>query len=234
MVTESPAPTPDRRSGGQRGPRLFERGHFLDEFDALFSQALAVPSRCIAVEGPWGSGRTALLNAAADLAGLAGCLVLRTAGGAWEQQTPFAGLGRLVAGAGAQSAGTEEVREDAHRLESMLTGDGAEHPDPTRAATGFHQLVLSLRRLAPVLLVVDDADQADPETLAVLQYLVRRLEHQQIWLVLGTRPLHPGVGLRPVDALLTEPDVRQFVLEPLHDDSVSDLLAGYLDGPPDR
>ena len=153
--------------------------------------------------------------------------------GAWEQQTPFAGLGRLVAGAGAQSAGTEEVREDAHRLQSMLAGDGAEHPDPTRAATGFHQLVLGLRRLAPVLLVVDDADQADPETLAVLQYLVRRLEHQQIWLVLGTHPLHPGVGLRPVDALLTEPDVRQFVLEPLHDDSVSHLLAGYLDGQPD-
>ena len=86
MVTEAPAPTPDRRSGGQHGPRLFERGQFLDELDALFSQSLAVPSRCIAVEGPWGSGRTALLNAAADLAGLAGCLVLRTAGGGWSSR----------------------------------------------------------------------------------------------------------------------------------------------------
>jgi DNA-binding CsgD family transcriptional regulator len=231
MVTEAPAPTPDRRSGGQHGPRLFERGQFLDELDALFSQSLAVPSRCIAVEGPWGSGRTALLNAAADLAGLAGCLVLRTAGGGWEQQTPFAGLARLVGSAGAQSAAPESVRVEALRLETTLTGD---RRDATRAATGFHRLVLTLRRLAPVLLVVDDADQADPETLAVLQYLVRRLEHQQIWLVLGTRPLHPGVGLRPVDALLAGPDVRQFVLEPLHDDSVSDLLAGFFDDQPDR
>ncbi len=219
---------------GQRGPRLFERGRFLDELDALFGQSLAVPSGCIAVEGPWGSGRTALLNAAADLAGLAGCLVLRTAGGSWEQQTPFAGLGRLVESAGAQSAGTEDVREEARRLETTLTADGGGRPGATRTAAGFHRLVLSLRRLAPVLLVVDDADEADPETLAVLQYLVRRLEHQQIWVVLATRPLHPGVGLRPVDALLAEPDVRQFVLEPLHDDSVSALLAGYFDDQPDR
>jgi len=56
----------------------------------------------------------------------------------------------------------------------------------------FYALVIALRQLGPVLLAVDDADLADRETLAVLQYVVHRLEQQQIWLLVTTRPLHPG------------------------------------------
>ncbi len=229
-VTHSPAPAPDRRSRGSQGPRLFERGPFLDEFEALFTGSLPVPSRCIAIEGPWGSGRTALINAAADLAGRAGCLVLRAKGGDVELHSPFAVLGRLVESADALAAGDEAAQDQARALEGLMR---AADRDATQIASRFHRLLLSLRQHAPVLVVIDDADRADPETLAALQFLVRRLDHQQIWLVVSARPLHPGVGLRPIDGLLTEPDTRQFFLDPLHAESVEAILAGFFEDQPD-
>jgi len=235
-VIPSPAPAPDRRSRNSQGPRLFERGKFLDEFEALFTRSLPVASRCIAIEGPWGSGRTALINAAADVAGRAGCLVLRAKGGELEEQTPLAVLGRLVETADAQGREDVAVREQAVALERLMVDSVADrdaaHPDPVRVASLFHRLVLRLRETAPVLVIIDDADRADPDTLAVLQFLVRRLDHQQIWLVVSTRPLHPGVGLRPIDGLLTESDTREFVLGPLQPASVEAILVTCSDEPP--
>jgi DNA-binding CsgD family transcriptional regulator len=247
-MSDSPAPAPDRRSRGHRGPRLFERGAFLDEFEAIFSGSLPVPSRCIAIEGSWGSGRTALINAAADLASRSECIVLRAKGGTLEEHTPFAVLGRLVESAEVRAEHHEDIRERAVALDGLLAdrravaaGERPAHRSPAesrpsddhRIASLFHRILVSLRQVAPVLVVIDDADQADPETLAALQYLVRRLEHQQIWLVVSARPLHAGVGLRPIDGLLTEPDTRQFILEPLHQSSVEAVVAGLFEVRPD-
>ena len=231
-MTQTEASTPDRRSCGRGGPRLFERGPYLDEFEALFTGTLPVPSRCIAIEGPRGSGRTALINAAADAAARAGCVVLRAKGGELEQRTPFAVLGRFVEAAGALMVGNEAPSELLGALEGLIADRGASS-DPTELASLFHRLVLDLRAAAPVLLTIDDADLADPATLAALQYLVRRLDHQQIWLVVTARLLHPGMGLRPIDGLLAEPDTRQFILEPLQADSVAAILAGFFEDEPD-
>ncbi len=242
-MTVIDSPVPDRRSRGHRGPRLFERSVFLDELDALFNGSLAVPSPCIAIEGTWGSGRTALVNAAADMAARAGCMVLRAQGGALEEQTPFAVLGRLIEAAQARAEGNLEAQERARTLEQLVAGrhtapEGqlpSDHPasNDREIASLFHRMVLALRQNAPVLMVVDDADEADPDSLAVLRFLVRRLDHQQIWLVLASRPLQVGGGLRAIDGLLTEPDTRQFILEPLHDPSVDAILTAFFEVRPD-
>ncbi|MGD0313744.1 MAG: LuxR C-terminal-related transcriptional regulator [Acidimicrobiales bacterium] len=224
---------PDRRARGHQGPRLFERGEFLAEFEAIFSRSLQVPSTCIAIEGTWGSGRTALINAATDAASRAGCLVLRARGGNVERQNPHAVLSSLVESAAVMADGHDPAVEQAHliaqRLEALRTG----RSDLGDVSALFHRLIVSLRELAPVLLVVDDADQADPETVAVLNYVVRRLENQQIWLLVSARHLHPGIGLRPIDGLLTEPQTRQFILEPLHAESVGTMLSGFFEQVPD-
>jgi DNA-binding CsgD family transcriptional regulator len=142
-------------------------------------------------------------------------------------------LGRLVEAAGGLRAGDPAAGAQAHTLGGLLTDRGTSGADPGLLASHFHRLVLSLRQTAPVLLAIDDADRSDPETLDALQYLVRRLEHQQIWLVVSARPLHPGTGLRPIDGLLTEPDTRQFVLDPLQPESVERILAGFFEEQPD-
>jgi DNA-binding CsgD family transcriptional regulator len=228
----SPPPT-DRRSRGEVGPRLLERSQFLRELEAIFSLSLKVPSRCIAIEGPSGSGRTALVNAACGAASNAGCLVLRARGGEVEKQTPFAVLHKFVESAAAYPAGTKVTLEQAEAIEALIGNGEVARQDPNEISPLFYSLVIALRELGPVLLAVDDADLSDRATLAVLQYMVRRLENQQIWLLVSARPLHPGVGLRPVDWLLAEPETRQFMLEPLRTESVRMMLAGFFGEEPD-
>ncbi len=232
-ISDLNPPLTDRRARAGAGPRLFERGPCLAELEAIFSRALQVPSRCIAVEGTWGSGRTALVNAACDAAGRSECLVLRARGGTVERQVPFSVLGKLVESAAGLAASTS-VSAEALALQGLLRAEPGVRLDPADVGPLFHSLVMSLRSLGPVLLAVDDADLADRETLAVLEYLVRRLDNQQVWLLVTARPLHPGEGLRPVDGLLTDSETRQFILEPLHEDSVRMMLAGFFGEHPDE
>ena len=217
----------DRRSHSPIGPRLLERKQILSELEAIFSRSLNVPSRCIAIEGPWGSGRTALLNAACGLAGVAGCQVFRARGGEIEQQMPYSVLRRLVEMAAANMGPDDVMRQRVAAIESLMEGAGSARQDPHEISPLFYSLVIALRQTGPVLLAVDDADLVDRETMTVLQYLVRRLENQQIWVLVSARPLHPGVGLRPIESLLTEPEIRQFNLEPLRTESVGTMLAGF-------
>ncbi len=232
-ISDLTPPATDRRSRVASGPRLFERGPLLAEFEAIFTRTLRVPSRCIAVEGTWGSGRTAVLNAAGDIAARAECLVLRSRGGHVEKQIPFAVLGKFLESAAALGAGSAAVSDQVGVLQALMASGDAARPDPAAISPPFHSLILALRGLGPVLLIVDDADLADRETLAVLEYVVRRLDDQQIWLLLSAQPLHPGVGLRPVDGLLTDSETRQLILEPLDEASVGSMLASYFDEVPD-
>jgi len=228
----APLPT-DRRSRWEEGPRLLERSQFLNELEAIFSRTLLVPSRCIAMEGPWGSGRTALFNAACAAASSSGCLVLRARCGEVEKRTPFAVLVKFIESAIAHASGTNVTLEQPEAIAALVGNGDAARTDPRDVSPLFYSLVIALRELGPVLLAVDDADLADRESLAVLQYVVRRLENQQIWLLVTTRHLHPGVGLRPVDLLLTESETRLFTLEPLQAESVRMMLADYFGENPD-
>lgn len=233
MDTSQVAARPtDRRSRSPIGPRLLERSQILTELEAIFSRSLDVPSRCIAIEGPWGSGRTALLNAACGLASDAGCQILRARGGEIEQQTPYSVLRRFVEMAAAYVGADDAAEQQTAAIESLIGGVGSTRQDPHEISPLFYALVIALRRAGPVLLAVDDADLADRETMTVLQYLVRRLENQQIWVLVSARPLHPGVGLRPIESLLTEPEIRQFNLEPLQAESVATMLTGFFDEEP--
>ena len=222
-----------RRSQGSDSYWLHERSQFLREFEEIFSRTVQVPSRCIAIEGPWGSGRSAVLNAACGVASRSGGLVLRARGGEFEKRTPFSILSKFVESAAALRSGTEEIVARAEAVEALVTGPEAVHRAPMDVSPLFYALVIALRQLGPVLLAVDDADLADRETLAVLQYVVHRLEQQQIWLLVTTRPLHPGVGLRPVDWLLMEPGTRQFSLEALQAESVRAIITEYFGEEPD-
>jgi DNA-binding CsgD family transcriptional regulator len=223
----------DRRALPSTANRLLEREKYLGELMAIFDRTLQVPSRCIVVEGAWGSGRTAMINAGCDLAGQAGCVVLRARGGEDEAAYPLAVLRRFVDGAAIRTDGTDETRRLAGAINKLLNAGQSRGADLEEINPLFHALVLALRQIGPLLLAIDDADESDRQTMAVLQYLVRRLENQQIWVLLSAHPFHPGVGLRPVDAFLTDPETRQFVLESLHSDSVAALLTDYFSHEPD-
>ena len=75
---------------------LVDRNAILQEFEAIFSGSAPSPNGCLSIEGSWGMGRTALLNAACLSAQSAGCIVLRTRGGTGERPAPFGGLIHLI------------------------------------------------------------------------------------------------------------------------------------------
>ncbi len=233
-MTVTTAPPVDRRRSINHGrPRLHERDDILGECEAIFSRALPVVSTCIVIEGPWGSGRTALFNAVCEVAGDTGAVVLRARGGELEKRSPLGILGRFIESATTLAVQRGASPELTDQLDTLVGTVTATPLDVPRISARFYALVVALRELAPVLLAVDDADLADRETLAVLQYVARRLERRDIWLLVSTRPLSPGVGLRPVDALLTEPGTRLFSLEPLRSESVRAILAEYFGQDPD-
>ncbi len=125
VVSQLTPPPTDRRSRTLIGPRLLERSQFLTELEAIFNRSLNVPSRCIAIEGPWGSGRTALVNAACGLATHAGCLVLRARGGEVEKRTPFGVLRRFVESAATHMNGSEAPSDQAAAIEALISDGGA-------------------------------------------------------------------------------------------------------------
>ena len=233
-MTETSNPAAERRRSGYCGRlRLLERDHIVREFEAIFSRKLSVPSTCIVVEGPWGSGRTALMNSAYDAGRHAGAMVLPARGSEIEKRNPYAVLGRFLESASERVDGAPDPAELA-RLIAAVNEEMHSYPhDSTRVGALFYSVVIALRELGPVLLAVDDADLADRESMAVLQHVAHRLEDREIWLLVSTRPRYPGMGLRPVDGLLSEPGARLFTLEPLHAESVGAILADYFGQEPE-
>ena len=66
------------------------------------------------------------------------------------------------------------------------------HLDSRELSNSFYSLIVALRDIGPVVLAVDDADMADQEAVGILQRVVRRLENQQIWLLVGVSQHHPA------------------------------------------
>ena len=79
----------------------------------------------------------------------------------------------------------------------------------------------------PVAFAVDDADMADNESMAVLTTAIRRVGPERAWLVASTHHRQPGVALRPVDRLLSEPQTRHLVIGPLQAETVGEAIQQF-------
>ncbi|WP_181777600.1 ATP-binding protein, partial [Amycolatopsis pittospori] len=123
------------------------------------------------VLGPAGSGRTALLEQVASLAGERGLQVFAARGSATESQLPYGLLSQLL-------ASIPELA-DVPWLRAALS-DGTD-------VQVLHELLcqrlLESARRCPVVLVVDDLILADDQSVAWLAALQRRRGHDPVLLV---------------------------------------------------
>lgn len=221
------------RSARRGDSALFvERGQFLQEFEAIFSRTVPSHSGCLSIEGGWGTGKTTLLNEACLIAERSSCLVLRARGGDLEQYASFGALLRIIELIASMRNADEEISERVEAVCALINRSG-EHNFGQLGAL-FYSLLISVRRLGPVLLAVDDADLVDDATLMTLQYVFHRVDDQQIWLLVASPPRLPGVGPRVVDHLLINRHVRHFVLKSLSAESVRTVLTAYVEQTPDR
>ncbi|WP_127503644.1 helix-turn-helix transcriptional regulator [Actinoplanes solisilvae] len=164
----------------------------------------------VALSGPAGIGRTALLDAIASAAEARGELVVRVRPARSERLVPYAGIGSLLAQLPAPPM------PPAQRAALAALRQGL----PPRA--GARRLVLPLllersARTRPVLIVLDDCQWLDAASAELIAFAMRRRPGRRVRMIAAERGRHRAVRLCPAPA--TEIEVP-----PLEPGDLTELL----------
>jgi DNA-binding CsgD family transcriptional regulator len=220
--------------------QLLERETELNAFRAAFEGIRSGRGRPIVLEGAAGTGKSALTQAACELADRAGLRVLRARGGELEQEYAFGVMRQLFERVVATARPSERDR--------LLAGAAAPAqwvlaPEPSgpsdRAAAGFavlnslYWLALNLTADRPLLLVLDDAHWADASSLRALNFLVARATDASFGVIAAYRTAEPGVPTAILDELRTHPNAHRLTVGPLGEGSVTRIVRDRFPGADD-
>ncbi|MEV4560378.1 AAA family ATPase [Kitasatospora sp. NPDC049285] len=174
----------------------------------------------IALHGSVGSGRSELLYAFADVAADRGATVLLGTGSPLEHDFPL-GLARQLlqsAPLDPQEAAAAEIllaQGTAEAARRHQPADGLQRRLGQLTLEGLFGLVRGLTERAPVVIAVDDRQDADPQSLEFLLYLVRRTRSAGVLTVLSSREtMTPPNPFFEVE-LARQPHYRQVRLDVL-------------------
>uniref|UniRef100_A0AAU3GX71 AAA family ATPase n=1 Tax=Streptomyces sp. NBC_01401 TaxID=2903854 RepID=A0AAU3GX71_9ACTN len=197
---------------------LVEREEQLAFLAGLLVEVTGGKGRIAVVSGPAATGKSVLLDELTERAADAGMLPLTAIGATAETGLPLGVMGQLLRGAPLPAEQRADVRE-------LLTTGAAGRYAP---AQEFSRLLLGLAERQPLALVVDDVDQADPESLACLSYLARRMRGSRIMAAFGYsgQASHRTAGFRI--ELLRRPNCHSLELPLLTADGVDRLAAERL------
>ena len=180
-----------------------------DEELSRLRQLVAPPydrSRVFLILGDPGAGKTVLLAEAARAARSAGMRVLAAAGRESEQDLAFAGLHQLLRPVLDRVADLPARQAEALR-DSLAISDDPVPPDALLTGIAVLTLLSALSDDGPVLVAADDAQWLDHASLDALAFAGRRLESEQLVLLVGARGSVPPPGF--------ERDFPQLVVPPL-------------------
>jgi hypothetical protein len=220
-----------RRCAPWANPRLYEREAFLDEIAAMFSGNWERPNGPVIIEGASWTGRTALLGAARRLAVESGLTVLNARGNDLERGTAWGLLRQLLTSQLPWQADDANGGGEAHGATPVdeLAGDGPSQSGQLAPQFGhFEESLWRLSEARPVLVAVDDAHLADPESSRWLFHLARRLGHRRVHMVL-TSGLPQRGALTAIDRIRAEPSARVMALRPLGKSTVAEMIGSALD-----
>lgn len=135
--------------------------------------------RVVAVQGPAGIGKTALLERFLASAGEPAPTVLRGSGEEGESLLAYGVVGQLARSAGPAGAPL------------LAAVEQPSAPEPVAVGTCLLELLGELEAAAPVVLAVDDLHWADQESVRALVFAVRRLVADAVLVVLAVRDADP-------------------------------------------
>ena len=187
---------------------------------ARLSELVSPPypeGRVLLLLGDPGMGKTVLLTEATREARSAGVRVLATAGRESERDLAFAGLHQLLRPALHRVAGLPPRQAEALRGAFGLSDDPAP-PDALLTGIAVLTLLSVLADDRPLLVIADDAQWLDRASLDALAFAARRLEAEQLVLLIGARGTVPPPGF--------ERDFPQLPLSPLSMPDAGRLLDG--------
>jgi len=151
-------------------------------------------SRVLLLLGDPGVGKTVLLAEAVREARSSGMRVLAAAGRESEQDLAFAGLHQLLRPVLDRVAGLPSRQAGALRGAFALSDDPVP-PDALLTGIAVLTLLSGLSEQSPLLVVADDVQWLDQASLDALAFAARRLEAEQLVLLLAARGNEPPAGL---------------------------------------
>ncbi|MGZ4312472.1 MAG: AAA family ATPase, partial [Solirubrobacteraceae bacterium] len=159
------------------------RGEERAQLDRLLSGARTGESAVLVLRGAAGTGKTTLLEHAAN--GAEGFRVVRAAGVEAEMELPFAGLHQLCAALLDRLDRLPDPQADALRTAFGLSAG----PQPDRFLIGLAALTLlsEAAEELPVLCLVDDAQWLDQSSALVLAFVARRLRAEGVVVLFAVR-----------------------------------------------
>jgi len=195
---------------------LFARQSELKSISALFSRGGM--GGALVLRGEAGVGKTALLNEAMSAAERDDVRVLSTAGVSLRMQQPFAGLSHLMRSVLNDRDLTEGDPAAWDTIRAAIGGGDVPIGSPFSVAYAALEVLSACSAKKRLLLVVDDAGWIDEQSWRVLSFIGRRIDFDQIALVMALRD---GVetARRLRDSLL--PALR---IDPLPDEAAAALL----------
>lgn len=187
-----------------------------EEFGELCGMLGSVHDRgdAVCISGEPGVGKSALMRAVGERSLLDGLRVLQATGVEAESGFAYASLERLLEPLTGPAHGATDRSSDV--LRAAFARDRVREPDEVYlVAMAVLDLVTSVADDLPTVILVDDVQWADSPSAEVLGFVGRRIAHDPIVLVTAGR----RDDRRWHDAL------REFVLEPLGEQSAIELLA---------
>jgi len=188
----------------------------------------------LAVAAPAGLGKTSLLAEVRARAGERGCTVLAARGGDQEQQVAFHVARQLLQPilAGSTDAELHETLGGWYPIVGPALGlcaPGGAAPDPQGLRDGLDWVLTHLVvRHAPVVLVLDDAHWADPQSLTWLSAFAPRTDDLALLLVVAYRPDELPASAEAFRGLPGRAGHRPIGLEPLTPEGVAGLVRARL------
>jgi len=175
-------------------------------------------SAALILRGPRGSGLSALLEAAVVDAVAAGALVARATCSPSESHLPFGMVLQLAA-----SVTESEEAGDSSLTRPLWGGGPPGRRSSIATVAGLCSGFLAVARRRPLLIAVDDAHWADPQSLAWLRAMVSRSNQAPVLMLCSTAlPLaEPG-------------SVEELPVRPLPEDVLSRLARAWCRAGPDE
>ncbi|OAN33889.1 AAA family ATPase [Mycolicibacterium iranicum] len=165
-------------------PELFGRGVELLRISRFLERARCSGDTRL-VRGEPGVGKSALLDAAADLASAAGMLVLRASGSEFEADVTYSGLNQLLL----------PLRGELDRLPpgprealSVALGFGpGPPPGALLVCNAAFSLLAEVADQTPVLVLMDDAQWVDRASAVAVGFIARRVSGHRLGVVQSCR-----------------------------------------------
>lgn len=202
--------------------RLLGRDREIAALTKALDGALAEAGGCLAVRGAAGVGKTALLGVAAERGSAAGMAVLSASGIRSESHLPFAGLHQLLQ---FLRDGIPQLPESGQAsLRAAFEIGQDEPPAFFGIALAVLELLANATAIAPLLVIVDDAQWLDRPTQDVLSFVARRVQSDPIVILLGVRD-----GAMDAFEAARLPAIE---VGPLDDDAATALLEAHFPGLP--